>query len=172
MAFVDRVEKDGGRLDYLVVNAAVALATFSKTQNGWETELQVNHISNTLIAFHLLPQLAKIAEKFGGHARLVIVASDVHALTNFDAARFPSGQVLATLNDEAWTNENKAMELIPRHEVDEHPFSHEHSPPISPLHLPSSTEPSAPVSPRASSLTPTRSRCQSVRTSHTCCSHD
>jgi len=64
------------------------MTTFSKTQDGpgWETELQVNHISNTLIALHLLPQLAKIAEKFGGHTRLVIVASEVHALTNFDAA--------------------------------------------------------------------------------------
>lgn len=103
-AFIDRFEKDGGRLDYLVVNAAVALNEFSRTEDGWETSMQVNHLSNTLIALLLLPLLKKTADKYpGSHPRLVIVASEVHAFTTFSTKRIPSGKVLATLNDEDWS---------------------------------------------------------------------
>jgi len=64
------------------------------------------------LLFHslLLPQLVKTASNTGGYTRLVIVASEVHAWTDFNSTRIPGGKVLATLNDETWTNADKGME--------------------------------------------------------------
>jgi len=97
--FVDRFEKDGGRLDYLVLNAAVALTEFTQTQDGWETQIQVNHLSGALLTLLLIPQLAKTAVNTGGHARVIVVSSGAHRTGDFSAKRIPNTQVLATLND-------------------------------------------------------------------------
>jgi retinol dehydrogenase-12 len=35
--FADRFEKDGGRLDILVENAAIAPTTYEATKDGWES---------------------------------------------------------------------------------------------------------------------------------------
>ena len=37
-AFADRFDKDGGKLDYLIVNAAVALYDYTETKDGWESQ--------------------------------------------------------------------------------------------------------------------------------------
>ena len=37
IAFADKFEKDGGRLDILVENAACGLFTYDTTPDGWET---------------------------------------------------------------------------------------------------------------------------------------
>jgi len=96
-AFVDRFDKDGGTLDVLVLNAAVALSEFTQTQDGWETQVQVNHLSTALLSWGLLPQLAKTTAKSGGHARIVVVSSNSRG--DFGTKRISSMQVLATLND-------------------------------------------------------------------------
>ncbi|KAG6836569.1 hypothetical protein H0H93_006673 [Arthromyces matolae] len=95
IAFVDKFERDGGRLDILVENAAVATTTYTATTDGFETtfvllstrwlqnpqnlnRLQVNCLSLYLIALRLLPQMMKTAAQHATHPRLVIVTSEVH----------------------------------------------------------------------------------------------
>jgi retinol dehydrogenase-12 len=36
-SFADNFEEQGGRLDYLILNAAVGLPTYEPTKDGWET---------------------------------------------------------------------------------------------------------------------------------------
>jgi len=36
-SFADRFEKQGGRLDYLILNAAIATETYISTKDGWES---------------------------------------------------------------------------------------------------------------------------------------
>ena len=36
-SFADKFEEQGGRLDYLILNAAVGLQTYESTKDGWET---------------------------------------------------------------------------------------------------------------------------------------
>jgi len=36
-SFADRFEKQGGRLDYLILNAGIALDTYNPTKDGWES---------------------------------------------------------------------------------------------------------------------------------------
>ena len=36
-SFADKFEEQGGRLDYLILNAAVATRTYEPTKDGWET---------------------------------------------------------------------------------------------------------------------------------------
>ena len=35
--FAEKLEKDGGRLDILVLNAAIAALVYEETSNGWES---------------------------------------------------------------------------------------------------------------------------------------
>ncbi|CAL1707381.1 unnamed protein product [Somion occarium] len=98
IAFAERFENESVPLDILVCNAAIALPHFQKTIDGWETVLQVNHLSLALLSLLLLPTLARTAQTSSGLSRLVIVSSDTHAWTTFDKDRIP-GSVLETLND-------------------------------------------------------------------------
>jgi len=97
-AFVDRFEKDGGRLDMLILNAAVALSEFIQTQDGWETQIQVTHLSTALLSLGLLPQLAGTAAKTGGYTRIVVVSSNSHNQGDLSTKRIPSMQVLSTFS--------------------------------------------------------------------------
>jgi len=77
-AFADRFESEIGTLDLLIANAGVSIpGEYRKTVDGWETVLQVNHLSTALLSIRLLPSLMKatVAPPF---PRLVIVSSDVH----------------------------------------------------------------------------------------------
>jgi len=77
-AFAARFEREsGGVLDLLVLNAGVANSTYEQTQDGWETMLQVNHLSTALLALRLLPFLSK-AERDPPTPRLVITNSGLH----------------------------------------------------------------------------------------------
>lgn len=37
LAFADKFDKDGGRLDYLIMNAGIATVTYEATPDGWES---------------------------------------------------------------------------------------------------------------------------------------
>jgi len=111
VAFAEKFAKDGGRLDYLILNAAVANPQYTQTNDDWETHLEVNHLSNALLTLLLLPQLAKTTENTGGYVRVVIVASGTHTWTDFSKERIPSGKVLATLNDKEFIDKTNAMEV-------------------------------------------------------------
>lgn len=56
-AFADRVSKEIDRLDIAVLNAGIAKVKYEQSKYGWETTLQVNVISTTLLALLLLPKL-------------------------------------------------------------------------------------------------------------------
>ncbi|KAF9447064.1 NAD(P)-binding protein [Macrolepiota fuliginosa MF-IS2] len=86
-AFVDQALENLERLDILVLNAAAAPRTdgsFISTKDGWETSLQVNNLSSSLLALLLLPRVLKTAKQHGTIPRIVIVSSEVHFWTTFE----------------------------------------------------------------------------------------
>ncbi|KAL4250005.1 NAD(P)-binding domain superfamily protein [Abortiporus biennis] len=97
-AFAERFEKEDVPLDILLNNAAVAIPKYEKTVDGWETTVQVNHLSLALLTILLLPRLLDTAKKHGDVARVVAVSSRVHAWTDFRAEKTPFDKVLHTLN--------------------------------------------------------------------------
>lgn len=83
-AFTSRFIKSGLPLDILVSNAAVS-GDWAETKDGYESAIQVNHLSNVLLVSNLYPALKRASElnnnnnKDNDHfPRVVIVASDVH----------------------------------------------------------------------------------------------
>ncbi|KAF8350271.1 hypothetical protein F5887DRAFT_1224424 [Amanita rubescens] len=83
-SFADKFEEQGGRLDYLILNAAVAMPDYSATKDGWELSLQVNCLSTSLIALLLLPRMIETARNHSVTPRLVVVSSVVHYESTFD----------------------------------------------------------------------------------------
>lgn len=63
-AFADRCKRDLERIDGLVANAAVGLATWSETE-GFETSLVVNFVSNILLLALLVPYLQETGKTLG-----------------------------------------------------------------------------------------------------------
>ncbi|PPQ72440.1 hypothetical protein CVT26_003769 [Gymnopilus dilepis] len=79
-SFAEKFEKEGGRLDILVENAAnaPAIEKLQFTDDGWEASVQVNNLSTSLLALFLLPRMLETADKYNTSPRLVVVASEVH----------------------------------------------------------------------------------------------
>ncbi|KAJ7485731.1 hypothetical protein FB451DRAFT_1027155, partial [Mycena latifolia] len=71
----DKFEQDGGRLDILVANAAVAGWEYTSTKDEWETSPQVNDLSTPLVAFLLLPRMIQTAREYATFPCIVIVSS-------------------------------------------------------------------------------------------------
>lgn len=63
-AFAGRCTRDLERIDGLVANAAVGLATWSETE-GFETSLVVNFVSNILLLALLVPYLQETGKTLG-----------------------------------------------------------------------------------------------------------
>ncbi|KAF9485551.1 NAD(P)-binding protein [Pholiota conissans] len=82
-AFAERFTKENDRLDILVENAAVATSKFELTEDGWETSLQVNDISPSLLALRLLPLMVETAKTHRTTPRIVVVSSETHYWTSF-----------------------------------------------------------------------------------------
>ncbi|KAF8119710.1 short-chain dehydrogenase [Boletus edulis] len=99
--FADRIESEGFPINAFIANAAVATPTYAKTQDGWETTLQVNYLSTALLSILMLPHLIK-STTATDTARLVIVSSDAHLTANKlgSVANWPS--ILGKLNDEEY----------------------------------------------------------------------
>ncbi|KAJ7156907.1 hypothetical protein C8R43DRAFT_1183379 [Mycena crocata] len=76
--FADKFEKDGGRLDILVENAALAASKCEISKDGWESSLQVANLSTPLLALLLLPAMIRTAQQHSTVPRLVVVSSEVH----------------------------------------------------------------------------------------------
>jgi len=117
VAFADKFEKDGGKLDVVIINAAVADVKVTRTGDGWETQIQVNHLSNALLSLLLLPVLSKTATQSpGSHPRLLIVSSGLHKRADFGSTRFPEGRnILTTLNDVQELNTKDESTTAPRY---------------------------------------------------------
>jgi len=76
-AFCEKVEKEVPCLDILVENAALVQVEFIPTPDGWEHQLQVNHLATAQLAILLLPLLLRTAS-MGATPRLVFVSSASH----------------------------------------------------------------------------------------------
>ncbi|KAF5383770.1 hypothetical protein D9615_003778 [Tricholomella constricta] len=102
VGFADKFEKDGGRLDILVENAACAPTEYDATPDGWETTLQVNCLSLSLLALRLLPQMIQTSEKYATRPRLVVVTSEVHFWSNIEKSVLEGNEIYKTLGSKEY----------------------------------------------------------------------
>ncbi|KAI0697252.1 hypothetical protein BC835DRAFT_1270581 [Cytidiella melzeri] len=99
-AFAQRL--DGQLIDIFVANAAVILAEYVPTKDGWEQSLQVNHLSTALLSFLLVPNLSKAAEIHASTSRLVLVCSKVHHFASWELELLQSDGLLAKLSSKEY----------------------------------------------------------------------
>ncbi|KAJ7440475.1 hypothetical protein B0H11DRAFT_1750732 [Mycena galericulata] len=95
--FANKFEQDGGRLDILVENAAVVNFKFEPTTDGWESSLQVNHLSTSLLALLLLPSMVNTAVRYGTLPRLVLVSSGAHYWFPIDKPLRENPEIIKTM---------------------------------------------------------------------------
>ncbi|KAJ7838051.1 hypothetical protein B0H13DRAFT_2677621 [Mycena leptocephala] len=95
--FAHKFERDGGRLDILVENAALANFDYEATKDGWEASLQVNCLSTPLLALLLLPAMIKTAEQHSTVPRLVVVSSGMHYWAKIDKRVTENPDILKTI---------------------------------------------------------------------------
>lgn len=80
-AFANRARTEIDHLDYAILNAGVMQNSFATSSYGWENSLQVNLLSTTLLALHLLPKL-KANTLPGFTPVLELIGSGTHFLAN------------------------------------------------------------------------------------------
>ncbi|KAF7299129.1 hypothetical protein MIND_00861400 [Mycena indigotica] len=107
-SFADKFEREGGRLDIILANAATILPKYQPTRQGWETCLQVNCLSMPLLALLLLPHMVKTAEQYGTVPRIVVVASEVHHWASIERRVVEGPNILGTLGSKEYCT-SKAM---------------------------------------------------------------
>ncbi|KAJ7183168.1 hypothetical protein C8R46DRAFT_1066138 [Mycena filopes] len=95
--FADRFEQDGGRLDILVANAAVATLKYEASQDGWEKMVQVNSLATPLITLLLLPRMLQTALEHATVPRIVVVSSDMHHYSSIPEMVLRSDNILTIL---------------------------------------------------------------------------
>ncbi|KAJ7249517.1 short-chain dehydrogenase [Mycena haematopus] len=107
--FADKFEREGGRLDILVENAAIGSHKYVPTKDNWDISLQVNHIASSLLALLLLPAMVKTAEQHSTTPRIVVVSSGVHLLVKFTRNLCEDAEVLKTLGGPEFCSDPKNM---------------------------------------------------------------
>ncbi|EGX43538.1 hypothetical protein TWF173_008040 [Orbilia oligospora] len=70
------------KLNIAVLNAGVSFFKYIPTSDGYETVLQVNYLSNALLATHLLPLLKAGAAASGKPSHLAFVSSNMQHMTS------------------------------------------------------------------------------------------
>ncbi|KAJ7302935.1 hypothetical protein DFH08DRAFT_57252 [Mycena albidolilacea] len=95
--FGDKFERDGGRLDILVENAAILSDKYEGTKDGWELSLQVNDLSTPLVSFLLLPAMIKTAQQHATLPRIVVVSSEVHYWVEIEKRVYENPDIIKTL---------------------------------------------------------------------------
>jgi len=95
--FADKFDREGGRLDILVENAAVAVLDYESTKDGWETTLQVANLSTPLLALRLLPAMIQTARDHSTLPRLVVVSSETHQRVDIEKGVLESPGIIQTL---------------------------------------------------------------------------
>ncbi|KAF9555291.1 short-chain dehydrogenase [Agrocybe pediades] len=94
-SFVKNFEQENDRLDILLENAGLLpdpKASFTK--DGWDPSVQVNDLSQSLLALLLLPRLLETARKYNVTPRLVSVTSEMHFWSKFDKKLLDSSDTL------------------------------------------------------------------------------
>ncbi|KII91772.1 hypothetical protein PLICRDRAFT_105127 [Plicaturopsis crispa FD-325 SS-3] len=97
--FVTAFEEDGGRLDIVVANAALATQKYGVSSDGWENMLQVNLLSIALLSLLLLPILERTAKDHSTTPRLTVVASGAHYWTRVPDDVLRSPKILEKLSE-------------------------------------------------------------------------
>ncbi|KAK7026616.1 WW domain-containing oxidoreductase [Favolaschia claudopus] len=108
--FADRFERDGGRLDILVENAAMRSFEYTATKDGWDMSLQVNHLSTSLLALLLLPIMIRTAKQHATVPRIVVVSSDMHYFVKFSRDIAEDPEILKTLGGAEYCKNPKNMQ--------------------------------------------------------------
>ncbi|KAJ7066475.1 hypothetical protein C8F01DRAFT_981521 [Mycena amicta] len=108
-AFADKWEADGGRLDILVLNAALNNMKYEPAQDRWEASIFVNNVTTPLLALRLLPSMIKTAREHSTLPRLVVVASDVHYFVKLDKRVIASSGIIHTLADEKFCKSSRYL---------------------------------------------------------------
>ncbi|KAF7360243.1 hypothetical protein MVEN_00753100 [Mycena venus] len=106
--FATKFDRDGGRLDILVENAAIGTFKYAPTKEGWESSLQVNSLSTSLVALLLLPAMIKTAQQHSTVPRLVVVSSEVHYWVKIEKRVYENPDMLKTLGSAEYCTD-KAM---------------------------------------------------------------
>lgn len=100
--FADNVKKDPGTLDILLLNGGVNIMNFQQSVSGHERVMQVNFLSNALLALELLPLLQQTSTKTGSPARLSWVGSVGQKLNSITKKPIPlDSSVLEYFDDKS-----------------------------------------------------------------------
>ncbi|CAJ1082345.1 retinol dehydrogenase 12 [Xyrichtys novacula] len=75
-AFADHINKEERQVNILINNAGIMMCPYSKTADGFEMQLGVNHLGHVLLTYLLLDLIKRSAP-----ARIVVVASVAHTWT-------------------------------------------------------------------------------------------
>ncbi|KAK7039386.1 WW domain-containing oxidoreductase [Favolaschia claudopus] len=108
--FADRYEREGGRLDILVENAAVGFTPYSATKDNWDISLQVNHLSTAFLALLLLLTMVKTAQQYSTVPRIVCVNSDMHYMVKLSKSLQKDPHLLKTLGSAEYCKNAKVMQ--------------------------------------------------------------
>ena len=79
LGFAHAIKEELPALDILLLNAGIGQLTFETAGTGHEKVMQVNYLSNALLALELLPLLKSTAERIGSSTRMSWVGSRQHA---------------------------------------------------------------------------------------------
>ncbi|KAJ7139194.1 short-chain dehydrogenase [Mycena epipterygia] len=107
--FADKFERDGGRLDILVENAGLATVTYRPTTDGWDSLLQVNCLSTSLLALLLLPSMIKTAQENSTSPRIVVVSSSNHHWVTIEKNIAEDPAILQTLGSAEYCSKPGAL---------------------------------------------------------------
>eukprot|EP01066_Platyproteum_vivax_P017880 Platyproteum_vivax@DN7447_c0_g2_i1.p1 len=59
----EQVKKEVDSLDIIITNAGIMMGDYDKTEDGWEKQIQTNHLSHFLMIRNLFPLVKKAAEQ-------------------------------------------------------------------------------------------------------------
>ena len=89
------------RLDVAILNAAIFKFEYStSSETGFESSLQVNHLSTSLLTLYLLPVLRKTAKDLKRSTRLTTTSSEVALWTPFKEQKVD--KILDHLNNQQY----------------------------------------------------------------------
>ncbi|KAK6521231.1 hypothetical protein TWF506_001456 [Arthrobotrys conoides] len=90
------------KLNIAVLNAGVSFFKYIPTKDGYETVLQVNYLSNALLATHLLPLLKAGAADSGKPSHLAFVSSNMQHMTSLKKNTIkPNENIIDWFNNKA-----------------------------------------------------------------------
>ena len=81
--FAEKIRKDYSRLDVLVNNAGIILYPYRTTEDGFESQLGINHLGHFALTGHLIDLIAKTEG-----SRIVNVSSLIYTLGKLDFENF------------------------------------------------------------------------------------